>query len=53
MPVMLGGDLIVGFDGHEITGTQDMSGKMNRHRGRHGDSDLLSRAQEDGSGDAG
>jgi S1-C subfamily serine protease len=29
--VMLGGDLIVGFDGQEITTPQDLSGAMNSH----------------------
>ncbi len=29
--VMLGGDLIVGFDGEEITTPQDLSAAMNRH----------------------
>ena len=34
MPVMLGGDLIVGFDGKEITDAQDLSGAMNsKHAG--------------------
>jgi S1-C subfamily serine protease len=31
MPVMLGGDLIVGFDGQEITNAQDLSAAMNSH----------------------
>ena len=31
-PVMLGGDLIVGIDGQEITTPQDMSGALNSHR---------------------
>jgi S1-C subfamily serine protease len=31
-PVMLGGDLIVGLDGQEITTPQDLSGAMNAHR---------------------
>jgi S1-C subfamily serine protease len=30
--VMLGGDLIVGFDGEEITTPQDLAGALNRHR---------------------
>jgi S1-C subfamily serine protease len=29
---MLGGDLIVGFDGQEITNAQDLSAGMNQHR---------------------
>lgn len=34
MPVMLGGDLIVGFDGKEIANAQDLAGAMNsRHAG--------------------
>jgi len=34
IPVMLGGDLIVGFDGQEITDSQDLSAAMNaRHSG--------------------
>jgi S1-C subfamily serine protease len=32
MPLMLGGDLIVGFDGQKITNGQDMAAEMNRHR---------------------
>jgi len=33
-PVMLGGDLIVGFDGKEITGPEDLSEEMNsKHAG--------------------
>jgi S1-C subfamily serine protease len=33
-PVMLGGDLIVGFDGQEITNAEDLSGAMNsKHAG--------------------
>jgi S1-C subfamily serine protease len=32
MPVMLGGDLIVGMDGQEITSPQDLSAIMNAHR---------------------
>jgi S1-C subfamily serine protease len=32
IPVMLGGDLIVGFDGQEITNAQDLSAAMNQHR---------------------
>ncbi len=32
IPVMLGGDLIVAFDGQEITNAQDLSSAMNRHR---------------------
>jgi S1-C subfamily serine protease len=28
---MLGGDLIVGFDGHEITNTQDLTNALNAH----------------------
>jgi S1-C subfamily serine protease len=31
MPVMLGGDLIVSFDGQEIASAQDLSGEMNKH----------------------
>ena len=31
-PVMLGGDLIVGIDGQEITTPQDLSGALNAHR---------------------
>ena len=31
-PVMLGGDLIVGVDGQEITTPQDLSGVLNSHR---------------------
>jgi S1-C subfamily serine protease len=31
-PVMLGGDLIVAMDGHEITNPQDMSAAMNSHQ---------------------
>jgi S1-C subfamily serine protease len=31
-PVMLGGDLIVGMDGQEITSPQDLSAAMNSHR---------------------
>ena len=31
-PVMLGGDLIVGIDGQEITTPQDLSGSLNAHR---------------------
>lgn len=31
-PVMLGGDLIVGFDGQDITNAQDLSAAMNAHR---------------------
>jgi S1-C subfamily serine protease len=31
-PVMLGGDLIVGFDGQEIASPQDLSGAMNSKR---------------------
>ena len=31
-PVMLGGDLLVGMDGQDITTPQDLSGAMNRHR---------------------
>jgi len=31
-PVMLGGDLIVGFDGQEIANAQDLSAAMNAHR---------------------
>ena len=31
-PVMLGGDLIVGMDGQEITTPQDLSAAMNSHR---------------------
>ena len=30
-PVMLGGDLIVGFDGQEITSAMDLSGALNAH----------------------
>jgi S1-C subfamily serine protease len=32
IPVMLGGDLIVGMDGEEITSPQDLSAVMNSHR---------------------
>ena len=32
IPVMLGGDLIVGMDGQEITSPQDLSAVMNSHR---------------------
>jgi S1-C subfamily serine protease len=32
MPVMLGGDLIVGMDGDEITSPQDLAAAMNSHR---------------------
>jgi S1-C subfamily serine protease len=32
IPVMLGGDLIVGFDGQKITNRQDMAAAMNAHR---------------------
>ncbi|MEO6982644.1 MAG: trypsin-like peptidase domain-containing protein, partial [Edaphobacter sp.] len=32
IPVMLGGDLIVGFDGQDITNPQDLSAAMNSHR---------------------
>jgi S1-C subfamily serine protease len=32
MPVMLGGDLIVGMDGQEITNPQDLAAVMNTHR---------------------
>jgi S1-C subfamily serine protease len=32
IPVMLGGDLIVGMDGKEITSPQDLSAAMNTHR---------------------
>ncbi|HZY61795.1 MAG TPA: trypsin-like peptidase domain-containing protein [Edaphobacter sp.] len=32
IPVMLGGDLIVGMDGQEITNAQDLSAAMNSHR---------------------
>lgn len=31
MPVMLGGDLIVGFDGQEITTPQDLANALNEH----------------------
>jgi S1-C subfamily serine protease len=31
-PVMLGGDLIVGMDGQEITTAQDLSAQMNSHK---------------------
>lgn len=31
-PVMLGGDLIVGFDGQDITNAQDLSQALNSHR---------------------
>ncbi len=31
-PVMLGGDLIVAFDGHEIANRQDLAAEMNAHR---------------------
>jgi len=32
MPVMLGGDFIIGIDGQEITTPQDLSGALNSHR---------------------
>lgn len=32
IPVMLGGDLIVGMDGQDITSPQDLSAAMNSHR---------------------
>ncbi|MEO6788495.1 MAG: PDZ domain-containing protein, partial [Chthoniobacteraceae bacterium] len=32
IPVMLGGDLIVGMDGQEIANAQDLSAAMNSHR---------------------
>ena len=32
IPVMLGGDLIVGMDGQEITSPQDLSAAMNSHK---------------------
>jgi S1-C subfamily serine protease len=32
IPVMLGGDLIVGFDGQDIANPQDLSAAMNSHR---------------------
>lgn len=32
MPVMLGGDLIVAFDGHEVTNAQDLDAAMNSKR---------------------
>ncbi|HEU5342004.1 S1C family serine protease [Edaphobacter sp.] len=32
IPVMLGGDLIVGFDGQDITNPQDLSAALNAHR---------------------
>jgi S1-C subfamily serine protease len=32
IPVMLGGDLIVGFNGQEITNRQDLAAAMNAHR---------------------
>ena len=32
VPVMLGGDLIVGMDGQEITSPQDLAAAMNAHR---------------------
>ncbi|WP_158944801.1 S1C family serine protease [Granulicella sp. S190] len=32
MPVMLGGDLIVGMDGQEISNAQDLSAVMNSHK---------------------
>jgi len=32
IPVMLGGDLIVGMDGQDITSPQDLSAAMNTHR---------------------
>jgi S1-C subfamily serine protease len=31
-PVMLGGDLIVGFDGHDIESPQDLEAALNTHR---------------------
>jgi S1-C subfamily serine protease len=31
-PVMLGGDLIVGMDGQDITSPQDLAAAMNTHR---------------------
>ncbi|HVZ83040.1 MAG TPA: trypsin-like peptidase domain-containing protein [Terracidiphilus sp.] len=32
MPIMLGGDLIVGIDGQQVTNTQDISRIMDRHQ---------------------
>lgn len=32
IPVMLGGDLIVGFDGQEVANPQDLSAALNAHR---------------------
>jgi S1-C subfamily serine protease len=32
IPVMLGGDLIVGFDGQDVTNRQDLAALMNSHR---------------------
>jgi S1-C subfamily serine protease len=31
-PIMLGGDLIVGIDGHEVTDTQDINALMDKHQ---------------------
>ena len=55
MPVMLGGDLIVEFDGQEIASGQDLSARDEcAPRGRYGDGYGVSRTQEDGlQGDAG
>jgi S1-C subfamily serine protease len=32
MPIVLGGDLIVGIDGQDVQGPQDLSDAMNKHR---------------------
>ena len=32
IPVMLGGDLIIGFDGQDVTNRQDLAALMNSHR---------------------
>jgi S1-C subfamily serine protease len=31
MPIVLGGDLIVAIDGHEVTSKQDLSNALNEH----------------------
>ena len=54
-PVMLGGDLIVGFDGQEITSAQDLAAAMNCKAGRrYGDGHCVPRTQAHGrEGDPG
>ncbi len=48
-PVMLGGDLIVAFDGLEIASGPDLSDAMNsRHAGRYSDADHLPGPTSDG-----